>query len=265
VGQNADLWVKDLDRDTSSRLTFLDGTATTPVWTPDGKHIVFTVIGTASYSIYTMRADGGGEPVALKSFQRQCYPASISPDGKYLAYFEESERNFEVRIAPLERSGETLKLGEPRLFAKEAGSQTSPTFSGDGRWMAYTYSEAGKYDVIVRPFPGPGGRWQIVGGGSNPRWTNDGRSLIYISSANTNLSIVDCKANGDTITFSKPRVWADVRIPTDRGVSREFDVLPDGKHAAVLQPSQIEMGAAANRLTILFHFGDELTRKFGAK
>ena len=60
----------------------------------------------------------------------------------------------------------------------EAAGQLSP----DGRWVAYQSNESGSVEIYVRPFPGPGGQWQVsTAGGSQPRWRSDGKELFYVA------------------------------------------------------------------------------------
>ena len=83
-GKGADIWVKDLDRDTPSRLSFLPGTSDNPVWTPDGKSIVFRSTNPAAPGLYAIHSDGSGEAKRLTEGKPFEFPYSFSPDGKRL-------------------------------------------------------------------------------------------------------------------------------------------------------------------------------------
>jgi serine/threonine-protein kinase len=87
-GQGEDIWVKDLDRDTPSRLSFLPGQNRWPVWTPDGKNIVFQSPNPAAPGLYWIRSDGSGEAQRLTDGKLQEVPYSFSPDGKRLAFHQ---------------------------------------------------------------------------------------------------------------------------------------------------------------------------------
>ena len=153
-GNSTDIWVKYLDQDTPSRLTFLSGNNVNPVWTPDGKNIIFR----NNQGLYWIRADGAGEAQRLTSLQNAVYPYSISPDGKRLAFFTGSNDLFTAQIG-----GDPAqpKLGKPQLFLGTPFSEFYPAFSPDGRWLAYQSDESGTNEIYVRPFPGQGGRRQI--------------------------------------------------------------------------------------------------------
>ena len=76
-----------------------------------------------------------------------------------------------------------------------------PSFSPDGRWVAYSSNESGTYEIYVRPFPAAGGRWQVSdGGGRFPRWSGDGKELFY----RTNEGIMSAiEAKGDAFQVGK--------------------------------------------------------------
>jgi Tol biopolymer transport system component len=97
----ADIWVRDLDRDTRSRLTSLPED-NFPVWTPDGKNIVFESFGAVAPGMYWIRADGSGEPQRLTDGKRWQIPRSFSPDGKRLAYSQSASGGLEIWTAPIE-------------------------------------------------------------------------------------------------------------------------------------------------------------------
>jgi TolB protein len=85
-GQGDDVWVKDLDRNSPSRLGFLPGQNSSPVWSPDGRNIVFQSINPAAPGLYWTRSDGSGEARRLTDGKLLEVPHSFSPDGKRLAF-----------------------------------------------------------------------------------------------------------------------------------------------------------------------------------
>ena len=95
-------------------------------------------------------------------------PWSFTPDGKRLAYFE-SARHAQIWTVPLADQGGQLKAGTPEPFLKSTFTDLDPSFSPDGRWLAYQSNESGTNEVYVRAFPPPssgqGGRWQISNNG----------------------------------------------------------------------------------------------------
>jgi hypothetical protein len=131
-------------------------------------------------------------------------------------------------------------------------------FSPDGRWLAYTSDETGRPEVYVRPFPGPGGKWQIsTGGGTVPTWSRTKRQLLYKSDAQQ-IMVVPFVVQGNAFLAEKPLPWPNAR-PAARGTSRMFDVHPDGERLA-LQVAQTSAGGKQDHVTFIFNFFDELRR-----
>jgi len=202
---NDDLWVYDLDRDTMTRLTFT-GSDGIPAWSPDGKHIVFSSTrGGGSDSLYWMRADGGGEVVRLTEAKHPQFAFSFSPDGKRLAFAElDPQTNVDLWTLPLEGAeSDHPKAGEPEPFLVTPFNEMMPMISPDGHWLAYYSDESGRDEVYVRPFPGPGGKWQIsTAGGDKPVWSKKTRELFYRSSEG--MMVASYTANVEAFVASKP-------------------------------------------------------------
>src|SRR4029453_8678885 len=102
--------------------------------------------------------------------------------GKFLAFGEISpQTSGDLMILPMsgdEASG--WKAGTPMVFLNGPFAEDQPMFSPDGRWLAYASTESGQYEVYVRPFPGPGGKWQIsTNGGVYPTWSRTRHELLY--------------------------------------------------------------------------------------
>jgi serine/threonine-protein kinase len=159
-----------------------------------------------------------------------------------------------------EKSG--WKPGEPKPFVNSAFLEREPAFSPDGRWLAYHSNETGVLEVYVRPYPGPGGKWQISnGGGVAPKWSRDGKELFYRTISNSKINVVTYTASGDSFRAGKPQLWSPGEF-TDRGTTYNFDLHPDGKRFAVLKAPGAGQTATVNKVSFIFNFFDELRSKF---
>src|SRR5262249_42498730 len=148
---------------------------------------------------------------------------SFTPDGKRLAYVENLGGGEQLWTVPLTEEGGRLKGGTAELFLKSSANESLPSFSPDGRWLAYTSTEAGATGVFVRAFPPPasgsGGKWQIsTNGGTTPIWSRSGHDLLYQSG--DQIMAASYAVTGDTFVPGKPRVWvpklgATTPIPND--------------------------------------------------
>ena len=256
-----DIFVYDWQREAMTRLTFSGGRA--PVWTPDGKHIAFQ---SDNGGISWIRSDGAGKLEQLTDRRNsRLYPSSFSPDGRRLAYFGGNlDTGYDLWTLPLDLSDpDRPKPGTPEPFLLTPANELLPAFSPDGRWIAYRSDESGTEEIYVRPFPGPGGKWQIsTGGGLYGIWSKNGRELFYETQDNR-IMVVDYTANGDSFAPGKPRLWTDTRIFFP-GRSN-LGLAPDGKRFAVLQmPETTGETKGPVRVTFLLNFFDEVRRRIPA-
>ncbi len=267
MGSNkgSDIWVKDLDRDTPSRLSFLPGTNDHPVWTPDGKNIVFRSQNAAAPGLYVIRSDGSGEAKRLTESKPPEFPNSFSPDGKRLAIHQAGNGGaMDIFTVPVEADSGPgalgVRLGKAELFLGTPFAEVFPAFSPDGRWLAYSSNESGTMEVYVRPFPGPGGRWQVSTGGCRyPLWSRDGRELLF-QTLDRRVMAVTYTAKGDSFAAGKPRLWTETRL---RGIANfyTYDLAPDGKRLAAFVANDASAEKPPTHLTFLLNFFDELRRK----
>ena len=120
-------------------------------------------------------------------------------------------------------------------------------------------NESGRIEVHVRPFPGPGGKWQIsTGGGQNPTWSPTRHELFY--GVNGQIMVAAFTADRDTFHAEKPRLWSEARYQTRGTGSRMFDVHPDGERFALAPATQTPIGAKLDKVVFIFNFFDELRR-----
>jgi len=271
------IWLEDVERDTTVRLTSLAGSNGNPVWTPDSKHIVFWSANQQNPGVYWIRSDASGEPQRLietgpgeGGFGGGGGASSFSPDGKRLAMYTVGSRAFATNIwtESIEGDPDHPRLGKKEPFLSAPGFaipvHTAPAFSPDGHWMAYALGETGRSEVYVQPFPGPGGKLRISNeGGLFPIWSPNGRELFFLSSE-PRIMVVDYTAKGDSFVPGKPRVWSDKRIlfRDGGGPFPPYDLAPDGKGFAVLlYPDGTAEHQRPINLTFLLNFFDELRRR----
>jgi Tol biopolymer transport system component len=263
-GKRRDIWVYEWERDTPTRLTFAGDENANPVWTPDGQRIVYSSREKGgTHNLWWIRADGGGNAQRLAESKSAQSAGSWRPDGKILAFSQDNpSMNFDILTLPIEgdeKSG--WKPGEPKPFLNTPSAELEPAFSPDGRWLAYMSSDSGSYEVYVRPFPGPGGKWQIsTGGGVLPKWSRNGKELFY-RTVDSKIMVVTYSASGDSFHYDKPQLWSPGQF-TELGLfTYNFDLHPDGKRFAVLKAPGTGQAAAANKVGFIFNFFDELRRR----
>ena len=262
-GSGTDIWVYDWERDTLTRLTFAGDSNTHPVWTLDGQRIVYASSDKGGpHNLWWIRADGGGDAQRLTQCNYPQEPMSWSPGGKTLAFHQNNPgTGWDILTMPVEGSEKTgWKPGEPKPFLNTAGGEVLPAFSPDGRWIAYTAVEATQTEVYVRPFPGPGGKWQIsIDGGGFPIWSRDGKELFY-RTPDSKIMVVSYTTSGESLQADKPRLWSPGQFTT-RGSILNYALHPDGKRFAVLRAHNETEVAPINKASFIFNFFDELRHK----
>lgn len=144
------------------------------------------------------------------------------------------------------------------MFLSSPFTEQQPRFSPDGRWLAYESNESGAFEIYVRPFPGPGGKWVVsTGGGTNAVWSRARRELLYLA-PDGRIMLVPYTAAGDAFQAERPRVWSETLVQHRPLTGASFDLHPDGERV-VMAPAT---GATAGptHVTLMFNVFDELRR-----
>jgi eukaryotic-like serine/threonine-protein kinase len=219
----SDIWLIDLARGTTSRLTFDPANDGDAVWSPDGGSVVFSSMRDGLPNLYQKRSSGaGGEELLLKTEDAKI-ANDWSPDGRHVLYNAMSRQSFDLWVLPL--FGERRPEPFVRTDFQEAGGRFSP----DGRWIAYISNESGRYEVYVQSFPVSGGKWQVSnGGGGSPRWRRDGRELFYLSADGKLLMAVEVDGSSDTFEAGVPKRLFEPRVGAISGDS-PYDAAADGR------------------------------------
>jgi serine/threonine-protein kinase len=257
----------DLERGTNTSLTRNGLRNNSPVWTQDGRHIVFDQDGGDESAIWWIRADGSGEPRKLFATVDDLRLRSISPDGRYIAFARQNAvTGWDIWTLPLDLSDpDRPKPGRPKLLVGEPYDQFSPNFSPDRRWMAYVGSKANsaETEIYVMSFPGsPTGRkWRVSrDGGTFPVWSRDGKELLFYAS--NRVMRVKYKVNGMNFAAGKPQVWSPSPVNWTLGMYWNFDLAPNSKLIlAFPAPDAAENEKPSFHVTVLLNFFDELKRK----
>ncbi len=269
-GTQADVWVYEWARDTLSRLTFDPTDDARPVWTPDSQRIAFASKrgDKTIFNLYWQRADGTGEVQRLTESKYRQLPGSWHPSGRFLAFSEaRPQAGEDLMILPIEGDQATgWKPGTPTAFLATPQTESSPMFSPDGRWIAYISNETGRNEIYVRPFPGPGGKWQISNGTSDdPTWSRARRELFFASATDLRLMVAPYTVVGESFQAEKPQVWSEGRlIARPRPPSRDLDLHPDGARFALSMASDAAPAARQDRVFFVFNFFDEVRRVTGS-
>jgi hypothetical protein len=183
-----------------------------------------------------------------------------------MAFLEASPGTFgDLWTVPLESDGSGLRAGEPEVFLQTPFSEVFPSFSPDGRWLAYASNESGSVQVYVRAFPDKGGKWQISNsGGTYPMWSRTGRELFF-ETLDNRIMVAAYTVKGDSLVADKPRLWSEKKLGGPVNNVKNVDLASDGKRVVALMPADApEDLKAQNHVIFLLNFFDELRRRVPA-
>src|ERR1051325_6836682 len=242
---NDDIWIYQINRGTLTRLTFAGGNNDIPVWSSDGKYVVYQSEKGKSPNIFRKAWDGSGVEERLTQSPDAQLPSSCTPDGKAMIFGQNSD----LWMLPLDNDRKPVPLLQSA--AHEFGGIVSP----DGRWMAYSSDESGKFEINVVPFPARDGKWQIsTGGGTNPIWSRNGRELFYVNG--TSLMAVKVSSQS-TFDYSVPQKICE--IPATAQVN---DISPDGLRFVVLSTKSLQF--TMPQVDVVVDWFQELKGKFAS-
>jgi Tol biopolymer transport system component len=233
--ENSDISVLDLQQGRTLLLTTSPDTDASPVWAPDGTHMVFRSNRDGSHNLYIRDLSGAGEDRPFLKSGSAKYPTSWSRSGLIVYQMNNKDTRWDIFGAPWSRPAEARLLVRNNQF-NEVQGQVSP----DERWLAYTSDRSGLHEVYALPLKNPGREvpvsthsaadphWQ---GAADPRWRADGQELFYVTADGT-LMAVPLLAGG--LEFGRPQplfkiAHASIAPP----YTSAYDPAPDGKRFLV--------------------------------
>jgi eukaryotic-like serine/threonine-protein kinase len=229
----ADLWLLDVERNVASRFTFTGAGHSDPVWSPDGRTILFRWRN----AIFRKDASGAGEEQRVAQSAALQSPTDWSRDGR-LILFNQFSPGTETDLWVLPVTSEGNASGTPQAYLHTPFNEQEGQFSPETnpRWVAYTSNESGQREVYVQAFPQARGKFQISsGGGRFPKWGPGAHELFYVS-PNDKLMAVDLKPGKDSLEPSAPRELFPLPTPTINFIP--YDVSADGERFLVQAPPQ---------------------------
>jgi Tol biopolymer transport system component len=224
-----DIWLFDLSSGTRTRFTNEGTINERPEWTPDGRRVLFRSDRSQRNSIWWRPVDQSAPATPLlASNHSEYFEGVISPDSRYIAY-QLDTAGADVYYRAL--SGDTT----PVAVANSSAIESMPRISPNGRLIAFITDESGRNEVVVQPFPGPGGRVQVsADGGVEPLWSRDGRRLFYRTGQHVMAATLEL--NGASALVSRRDTLFEDRYAYAINPHANYDVMPDGERFIFLEP-----------------------------
>jgi serine/threonine-protein kinase len=255
-GSHDQIAIYDIDSDRLTQLTYEPANHSSPIWTPDGRRIVYGADATGgAQSISWQPADGSGKAERLITLPGRIVTNGVHASGRVILYGE-GNRLF---VVPLQGSAEKgWTAGTPRAISDGKAFEGSGALSADGRLVAYmSMTSTGSFDIYVRPVEGEGGPWRVSSGtGAHPVWSKTSKEILYTTE--DQIITVPYQYDGHGFKSGTPRPWSSVRYVT-AGPTRKFDLHPDGKRAIVASPDTSGV-TAYDKVVFVLSFFEELER-----
>lgn len=248
----------DLARGAQTRVAEGPTSRFRPIWSRDGRHLVYA-FETVFFNLHVRAADGTGPDELLLDAAADVLPQAITPDGKRLLFvLSKAGAGGSIAALPLTGDARPAAAGPPEIIVTGPNHHFLPALSPDGRWLAYTMQTAGRSEVFVQPFPGPGERMQVSpAGGAVPVWAKNGREIYYRHSTRegTWMMAVPVRA-GATLELGQPvRLFRDDYASAWAGAA--YDVAADGRFLMVKPVPE----SAPRDIVVVLNWFEELKRK----
>jgi hypothetical protein len=259
-GAAQDVWVLDLVRGVSSKLTFDPAVDNLPIWSFDGRRILWPSRRSGTFDLYIKAASGTGQDEKLITMgTRTGWATDWSRDGHFVVYQRPGDETGEdLWVAP-QPTAASRAPEKPFPYLNSRFNEESGVFSPDGQWMAYQSDQSGRPEIYVQSFPLPNHRVQIsTGGGTDPAWSKNSGELFYLAS-DRKLIAVPYRSAATTFEPGVGKVLFP--IPGDV-VRRSYAVTADGRQFLIGKPVDEMVGEP---ITVVVNWVEELKRRVPPK
>ena len=239
--QRRDIWLFDLGRPGAARLTFDPADDLNPIFSRDGRRIVFTSNRKGVMGIYSKASTGVGEDELIFQGEHSAFANDLSPDGHFVVYDTGNAITADLWMVPTQGDSRPVPLLVRPLIDVQA------QISADGRWIAYSSNESGRQEVYVQGFPRPSAKERVsTDGGWEPRWRADGRELFYLSGAR--IMAAEVRTRDASIQVGVSRALFEARMD-QRILRNRFVVSPDGERFLVVG-EDMQGGSSSTRVVV---------------
>jgi Tol biopolymer transport system component len=240
---NRDIWIWDFTRDVRTRVTFDARPDRSPVWSPNGREVVYSSLQSGIFQLFRKDPVSDQPTVQLTRSATHKTAMEWSRDGRYVLYIDHGPAtNEDVWALPLDGKS------PPFVAISGPGIETNPALSPDGTWLAFEGAGSGRPEIYVQRFveaaaiaDQPATRWQIsTRGGSRARWSADGRRLFFVGLNDGSVFSATIRATASGIEHDPPRLFTEIPLMLD--TRSPYDVAGTGARLLLLERT-INQGA----------------------
>jgi len=248
VESNPDVWLLGTVRGSKVPLTYDPSSDNTPVWSPDSQRIGFSSTRRGPYNLFIVPSNRANAETLLRESPNNNYAQDWSRDSRFILYGEADPKTGRDLWA-LRMDGDH----KPIEIIKTQFDELNGQFSPDGKWVAYETNESGPFQIVVQPFPVPSFKSPVsIGGGSQPRWSADGKELYFIA-PDGKLMATPIKASGGTFTADTPvELFQASPAAGASSNKQQYAVSRDGRFL-INQPAE----SSATPITIILNWHPE--------
>jgi serine/threonine-protein kinase len=227
TNDDGSIWVATLSDIASRRRLTTEGRNRGPMWSGDGKRILYVTDHEGAETLFWRLSDGSGTAELLTKPARA--PESWPPGQRLFSFITFKQGgDYDIWTYSLDSRRPVVSVAVP------GSPQHSSQFSPDGRWMAYVSGETGRLEVYVRRTTVEGAAIQVTtSGGGHPVWSPDQKELFFDNSGR--MFVVSINPASPAFLTGQPRelpITGFLQGP----LRRQFDLMPDGKHFLMLFP-----------------------------
>jgi dipeptidyl aminopeptidase/acylaminoacyl peptidase len=246
---NMDIWSYETSRGAWYRITSDPGDDIWPLWSRDGDAIVFGGVRATQGSVDLYRrllSTPQETEELLVSTPQPKFPMDWSPDGRLLLFDAlDPKQGTDMWALPLG--------GKPFEVVRTEFNEGLQQFSPDGRWIAYQSDKTGRYEIYLRPFPGPGTDVRAsIDGGTQARWNPKGEELFYIGADDRLMAVpIRSSSNGKALEpgVARPLFATNVGSTARLPYRQQYVVAADGQ--SFIMNSDVAVGNASPITVIL--------------
>jgi Tol biopolymer transport system component len=212
-----DLWITDVERGTSTKVTFELSTLIGGAFSRDGKRLAVSMTGSNFGGRVFVQPVAGGAKQHVYEGRDSFHATDWTPDGQFIVgTTQRGKTGFDLALLE-------VATGKLKVILAGPGDENTPVLSPDGKLLSYTSNESGSSHVYVTTYPDLGAKWQVsVESGLGPAWSSDGKELVYF--APEKVVTVPVRSTGGSWEFGAPQV-----LPLDTGVTSARTLAPDGR------------------------------------